>query len=94
MNPPRYSKTNAEHYASTLYRAILQGSLQELPVIADELIWSAQSLVRSASDQRQLRSQKLTSEQAFTPDGSRLANFGGPREGKRMLAFIAERAGT
>ena len=30
----------------------------------------------------------------FTPDGSRLRNFGGPRDGKRTLAFIAERAGT
>ena len=30
----------------------------------------------------------------FAPDGTRLRNFGGPREGKRTLAFIAERAGT
>ena len=30
----------------------------------------------------------------FTPDGSRLRNLGGPREGKRTVAFIAERAGT
>ena len=29
----------------------------------------------------------------FTPDGSRLRNLGGPRDGKRTLAFIAERAG-
>lgn len=75
MNPPRYSKTNAENYASTLYRSILQGSLQELPVIADELIWSAQSLVRSASDQGQLRRQKLTGEQVKPPrDVEAIAN--------------------
>ncbi len=30
----------------------------------------------------------------FTPDGSRLRNFGGPPAGKRTFAFIAERAGT
>src|SRR5262245_9305032 len=30
----------------------------------------------------------------FTPDGSRLRNFGGPRDVKRTVAFIAERAGT
>ena len=30
----------------------------------------------------------------FAPDGSRLRNFGGPRDVKRTVAFIAERAGT
>src|SRR5438094_9644079 len=30
---------------------------------------------------------------AFLPDGSRLRAFGGPREGKRQFAFIADGAG-
>ena len=30
----------------------------------------------------------------LTPDGSRLRNFGGPPNGKRTVAFIAERDGT
>ena len=30
----------------------------------------------------------------FTPDGSRLRNFGGPPGVKRTVAFIAERAGA
>jgi len=49
----------------------------------------ARDYVAGAVDQRGI----MVLAAVFTPDGSRLRNFGGPREGKRTLAFIAERAG-
>ena len=45
--------------------------------------------VAGAVDQRGI----IVLAAVFAPDGSRLRNFGGPRDGKRTLAFIAERAG-
>jgi enterochelin esterase-like enzyme len=46
--------------------------------------------VAGAVDQRGI----LVLAAVFSPDGTRLRNFGGPREGKRTIAFVAEGAGT
>lgn len=50
IRPPTYGRHNAERFAQTLYRFILKGSPTELAVIADELVLSARSLVRHATD--------------------------------------------
>ena len=52
VKPPIYNKNNAKRYAQTLYRFILKGSSAELSVIADELSYSAKSLVKYATDKR------------------------------------------
>jgi hypothetical protein len=56
VHPPAYGKRNARRYAQALYQVILKGSPSELSVIADELGYSARSLVRHATDRRQLDS--------------------------------------
>jgi enterochelin esterase-like enzyme len=66
-------------------RAITAGATHEYVIALD-----AGDYVAGAVDQRGI----LVLAAVFTPDGSRLRNFGGPREGKRTVAFIAERAGT
>lgn len=50
IRPPKYGRHNAERFAQTLYRFILKGSPVELAEIADELTYSARSLVRYATD--------------------------------------------
>ncbi|ALM54088.1 hypothetical protein [Halomonas huangheensis] len=55
IKPPKYGKRNAERFAQTLYRFILKGAATELAVIADELTYSARSLVRHASDRDPIR---------------------------------------
>lgn len=50
IRPPQYSKRNAKRFAQTLYRFILKGSPTELAVVADELAYSANSIVRHATD--------------------------------------------
>jgi hypothetical protein len=65
--------------------AITAGSAREYTIALD-----AGDYVAGAVDQRGI----TVLAAVFTPDGSRLRNFGGPRDGKRTLAFIAERAGT
>jgi len=54
IRPPTYGHLNAERYALTLYRFVLKGSPAELAVIADEIAYSARSLVRHATDRRQM----------------------------------------
>ena len=66
-------------------RAIAAGAAHEYTIALD-----AGDYVAGAVDQRGI----MVLAAVFAPDGSRLRNFGGPREGKRTLAFIAERAGT
>src|SRR5882672_12829889 len=66
-------------------RAITAGATHEFTIALD-----AGDYVAGAVDQRGI----LVLAAVFAPDGSRLRNFGGPREGKRTVAFIAERAGT
>jgi hypothetical protein len=53
IRPPIYNKINAERYARTLYRTILKGSPSELAIIADELAFSAKSLIRFAPGHRE-----------------------------------------
>ncbi len=65
--------------------AITAGSAHEYTIALD-----AGDYVAGAVDQRGI----MVLAAVFTPDGLRLRNFGGPRDGKRTLAFIAERAGT
>lgn len=52
IKPPIYAKNNAKHFATALYEVILKGSTAELSVIADELSYSAESLVTHATDFR------------------------------------------
>ena len=66
-------------------RAIAAGTAHEYTIALE-----AGDYVAGAVDQRGI----VVLAAVFAPDGSRLRNFGGPREGKRTLAFIAERAGT
>ena len=65
--------------------AIAAGAAHDYTIALD-----AGDYVAGAVDQRGI----MVLAAVFTPDGLRLRNFGGPREGKRTLAFIAERAGT
>jgi hypothetical protein len=65
--------------------AIAAGDADEYTIALD-----AGDYVAGAVDQRGI----TVLAAVFTPDGARLRNFGGPRDGKRPLAFIAERAGT
>lgn len=46
IRPPIFSKQNYRSFARALYRIIVRGSDSELPVIADELARSANSLIR------------------------------------------------
>jgi hypothetical protein len=50
IRPPRYSKANAERFAKALYHTVLNGSPTELAVIAEELAYSAESLIEHATD--------------------------------------------
>ena len=68
-----------------LARAIAAGDTHAYTIALD-----AGDYVAGAIDQRGI----LVLAAVFTPDGSRLRNFGGPRDVKRTVAFIAERAGT
>ena len=52
VRPARFGRHNAERYAKALYGAILQGSSSELPVVAQELIRSAKSLIHHSTDVR------------------------------------------
>lgn len=66
-------------------RAIAAGATHEYAIALD-----VGDYLAGAVDQRGI----VVLAAVFGPDGSRLRNFGGPREGKRTIAFIAERAGT
>lgn len=45
LRPPVFGKRNAQQFAETFFRYILRGWDSELPVIADELVRSARSIV-------------------------------------------------
>lgn len=62
IRPPTYGRYNAERFARTLYRFILKGSSTELAAIADELAYSAQTLVRHATDRGRLKNYRLERE--------------------------------
>jgi hypothetical protein len=59
IRPPIYGKRNAQRYAQTLYRFILKGSPSELSVIADEFSYSAESLIRYATDRGILKNYRM-----------------------------------
>lgn len=59
ISPPRFGRKNFQKYAKELYQNVLRGSDSDLPVIAHELIDSANSLVTLAHD---LKHQKETTE--------------------------------
>ena len=65
--------------------AITAGAARDYTIALD-----AGDYVAGAVDQRGI----TVLAAVFTPDGLRLRNFGGPRDGKRTLAFVAERAGA
>jgi hypothetical protein len=65
--------------------AIAAGAAHEYTIALD-----AGDYVAGAVDQRGI----TVLAAVFTADGPRLRNFGGPRDGKRTLAFIAEAAGN
>jgi len=62
IRPPIYGRHNAERFAQTLYRFILKGSPAELAVIADELTYSARTLVRYATDRGRLKDSRKERE--------------------------------
>jgi len=64
IRPPTYGRRNAERFAQTLYRFILKGSPAELAVIADELGFSARSLVRHATDKDEHENHRIENEGA------------------------------
>lgn len=62
IRPPTYGRYNAERYAKSLYRFILKGSPSELAIIADELAYSVEALVRHATDRGRLKNYRLKHE--------------------------------
>jgi hypothetical protein len=62
IRPSTYGRHNAERYAQTLYRFVLKGSSAELAVIADELAYSAEGLVRHATDRGRFKNYPRGSE--------------------------------
>ncbi|MBR8188701.1 hypothetical protein [Burkholderia vietnamiensis] len=61
IKPPIYGRLNASRFARELYRIVLQGSPEQLPVIADELVRSASALVRHSWQTDELEFAKMTS---------------------------------
>ena len=78
IRPPVYGKRNSKRYAQALYRVILKGSISELSVIADELTFSAKSLIQNASDMSNLNYHKRKNvdknPSRKTPEVTALAN--------------------
>ncbi|WP_210553387.1 MULTISPECIES: hypothetical protein [unclassified Pseudomonas] len=58
IRPPKYGKRNAERFALTLYRLVVNGAPHELAIIADELARSATALVRYATNTVEIRNKK------------------------------------
>lgn len=58
VRPARFGRHNAERYAQALYGAILRGSSSELPVVAQELIRSAKSLIHHSTDVREWEAER------------------------------------
>jgi hypothetical protein len=52
VRPPRFSRWNYRHFHRALFHAIVRGSNAQLPVVANEILYSAPSLVRLASERR------------------------------------------
>jgi len=62
IRPSIYGRYNAERFAQTLYQLVLKGSPTELAVIADELAFSAKSLVHFATDRGRNKNYRINRE--------------------------------
>jgi hypothetical protein len=56
IKPSIFSRNNFKQYAQELYRIVLKGSETELPIIAHELTYSAESLVTFAAGLNKIKS--------------------------------------
>ena len=59
IKPPTFGRRNFKKYWQELYRIVLKGSEDELPVIAHELAASAKSMVRLAADLPKVQQQAV-----------------------------------
>ncbi|UXR65924.1 hypothetical protein EZJ49_06650 [Bdellovibrio bacteriovorus] len=53
IKPPVYGRLNSQRFARVLYRAILNGSQEELAVVADELTHSVDKLIHFGREERE-----------------------------------------
>jgi hypothetical protein len=86
IRPPIYGSHNSKRFAETLYRYVLKGSPTELAVIADEIAYSAKSLVQHATDRgrhKQHWNKTEGQKKQKRPDVERYAND--------ILLLIADR---
>lgn len=78
IRPPKFGRSNAARYARALYRVVIKGSSQELPIIADEIGLSADALVRlstmdlpsetSPADQKKRKSKRKATVAGWAHD--------------------------
>ena len=59
IRPPTYGRGNALRFARTLYRYIINGSQDDLRIVADELGPSAIPLIKHATDRGRLKNYRL-----------------------------------
>lgn len=59
IRPPMFGRANAKRFAHALYGFILKGSPSELGVVADELRYSARSLIRHATERGKKKYQAI-----------------------------------
>lgn len=86
IRPPSFGRFNAERFARTLYRFILNGSLAELAVIADELTHSAKALVHFATDRGESKNYRIEREEAEKRDPQKVEAYAND-----LLLLIADK---
>ncbi len=86
IRPPTYGRHNAERFAQTLYRFILKGSPTELAVVADELIYSAKTLVQYATDSGRFQHHQIEREGEKKPRPPKAEGYAND-----LLLLIADR---
>lgn len=75
IQPPVFSRKNAERFARTLYQIVLKGSEAELPVIADELARSSKEIVKQGRS-KPIREQKHNAdEESVSVDGRKPEDY-------------------
>lgn len=88
INPPRFDEGNAKHYFSALYHFIGAGNPEELAVVANELRYSSDNIVRLASEiggtDLNEKKSKTQSANAFAHDA--LLLLGNPKLCEMMVA--------
>lgn len=67
IRPSNYGRMNAKRFINSLYRLVLKGSPTELAVIADELTYSASSLVEHAKDRGEIKNFKRDGDKDSEP---------------------------